>query len=368
MRIALVVLFVMLSTAPEAAAAEPPLVGTSGSGPVRWLDRDLKPIAGTPRLSRETAGIVRSPDAKRLATWRLGADGISVRHARTGTVLRQLKAVNPGGIEVFWPARDHIVTVVDERGRRPVVVRSYDLENGSVRVKRLSGVRFFRYVEKVGRVIRVITTNGSVGNRTGFTLHDFAPDGRRLRTEPVALPDGMDGDALVQLSGDRLLVSQHGLRVLVDLESGATTPLVPSSNGLYWLGENLVQDGSQVAQINRDTGALGKRVTLVDPWQELTATPDGGFIVGIGQARYDADLELVAEHPVAPDTSTSRLVLAGSRFYAMYGECANLKASVRLVIGSTRTGQILNERPGFRWRLGRLGDGVLPISQLDIDC
>jgi hypothetical protein len=107
-----------LSLAPTASASQ--LVGRSGPGPVRFLDKNLNVVKGSPRLPGRTASTVLSADGRRLVAITPGK--ATLFDSRSG---RRLGAASIAGN----------TTAVSLRGKRlKLIVQT----TGAVKVKTLN--------------------------------------------------------------------------------------------------------------------------------------------------------------------------------------------------------------------------------------
>jgi hypothetical protein len=341
------------------ASAEEPLLGSNGHGRVRVLDPDLHIVPGTPGLPKATDATVLSPNGRRFASWSFYGSRLTIRSHRTFRAIdtRPIET----GTDVYWPTRDHIVTVdYTNAGKRPNVIRSFDLRRGTSRTVRLRGVP--EDVQRVGSFIRVLTNSGTdFCCPTGrFDVTDISAAGVVKRRWRVPLPDGFtvsdDGDEIIamHLSGTLLVASQNDRHALIKVHSGETKALPGLPDGYYhWLGRRFIHDGRHVARVDRHA----KTVTgLVDTGIDANLTLFGdGFIVGFGRARYDTNLQRVAENPSPADVQGFFPVLAHDRLYDLVVDCDDFDRT-RAAIADAATGAAVAERRG-PWKFGVLGGG-----------
>ncbi|HEX5620341.1 MAG TPA: hypothetical protein VFX51_18110 [Solirubrobacteraceae bacterium] len=343
------------------ASAEQPLLGTNGKGRVRVLDPDLKIVPGTPALPKTTDGTVLSPDGRRFASWSFYGSRLTVRSTRTFRAIRTLPIER--GTEVFWPERDHIVTVDDLNvGKRPNVFRSFDLRSGTSRTVRLRDLLVETQV--VGHRLRVLTVGGpDLCCPTGpFRVTDISAAGVVKRRWRVPLPDGfVMGDKFdpivgMQLSGTLLLASQNERHALIKVHSGETKPIAGLGDGYYgWVGRRLISDFRHIARVDRRAMTV---TTVVDTGiEDNTTLFEGGVILGFGRARYDANLQRVAQNPRPAPVQGYRPVLAHGRLYDLIVDCDD-SDNTRAAIADAATGAAIAERRG-RWKLGVLGGGYM---------
>jgi hypothetical protein len=365
---ALVAAFLLMAA--PASAAEPPLLGSNGHGRVRVLDPDLKIVPGTPALPKATDATILSPDGRRFASWSFYGPRLTIRSRRTFRALETLPIET--GADVYWPERNHVITVDERPGeKRPYVIRAFDLRRGTSRTVRLGTL--LEEAQPVGHILRVLTVGGpDLCCPDGrFVVTDISASGVVKRRWRVPLPDGFvrsdDGDELIgmHLSGGLLLASQNERHALIKVHSGETTPLPILPEGYYrWLGRHLITDSRHVARVHR----RAKTVTaLVDTGVEGDTTLfDGGFIIGFGRARYDANLRRVAENPAPAPVQGYFPVLAHDRLYDLVIDCDDADRTTA-AIADAITGAAVGERRG-RWKLGVLGGGRFDQPFFDDVC
>jgi hypothetical protein len=354
----------LLMAAP--ASADQPLVGTDGNGRVRVLDPDLNIVPGTPALPASTDATVLSPDGRRFASWAFTHTRLTIRNRRTFKAITTRRVEQ--GTEVFWLTPNRIVTVAYVPGdgyvKRPNIIRSFDLEDGTTRTLRLPGIA--RDVQRVGDVIRLLTVGGpNLAVASGpWVVTDIGARGVVKRRWRVPLPDGINAHAGMRLSGTLLLATKNRKHALIRIHSGRTRRLTGLPNGFYaWVGRHFIAAGGHVARVDR----RAMRVTAtVDTRIDDTATPfRGGFIMGFGRARYDANLRRVAENPTPAPTQGFAPVLANDRLYDLVVDCEG--PDTRMAIADATTGAAIAERPG-RWRFGVLGGGYFNQPWFDDVC
>jgi hypothetical protein len=366
----LVAAFLLMATPAAASAAEPPLLGSNGHGRVRVLDPDLKIVPGTPALPKKTDATVLSPDGRRFASWSFYGPRLTIRGTRTFRAIKTLPI--PVGADVYWPERNHVMTVDYLPGaKRRNVIRAFDVRRGTSRTVRLGDLLV--EAQRVGRFLRVVTVGGldlccSDGR---FVVTDISASGVVTRRWRVPLPDGFvrsdDGDELIgmHLSGTLLLASQNERHALIKVHSGETKSLPRLPEGYYhWLDRRLITDSRHVARVDRHA----KTVTaLVDTGLEGDATLfDGGFIIGFGRARYDANLQRVAENTAPAHVQGYFPVLAHGRLYDLVIDCDDADRTAAAIADAT-TGAAVGERRG-RWKLGVLGGGRFDQPFFDDVC
>jgi hypothetical protein len=366
------------SKALVAATVASLLIGSNGDGRVRVLDPDLRIVPGTPALPKRTDGTVLSPDGRRFASWSFLGGRLTIRSRATFRPLTSVPIER--GDDVYWPARDHIMTVSHKPWlKRPIVIRSFDVDDGGSRTVRLRGVPWG--VERRGRVLRVLTATGrSFGfEREPIVVTDVRAAGVVDRRWRVPLPDGFDvvsgdddddgeGDAVVRLSRNLLLATRGDRHALIRVHSGTTkllTGLPPGPYDYYgWAGPDLIDTRGLVARVDRDALTV---TGFVDTGIEESVSPYGdGFVVGFGRARYDASLQRVAENAAPAPTQGFAPVIANDRLYDLVIDCDDAD-NTRAAIADATTGAAIAERRG-RWKFGLLGSGYLNQPYFDDVC
>ena len=365
-----------LLLAAPAGAAEQPLIGTDGHGRVRVRDADLKIVPGTPALPRSTEATVLSPNGRRVATWAFSHRRLTIRSRRT------FRAITTRRIDVssdvYWPTRNHVIAVAylpnDGSGKRPNVIRSFNLARGTSRTIRLPGLP--EGVERVGNKVRIVTESGTdFCCATGrFTVTDISAAGVVKRRWRVPLPDDFvisdDSDQAIgmRLSRNLLLATQNTHQALIRVHRGTTKPLDLPSGYYEFVGRNFVIDdfNGQAARIDR-TALTATPAVDVGVKEEIATPFDGGFIVGFGRARYDRNLQRVAENPTPPETEGFRRIVAHDRLYDLLLPDCDGPADAGAVIADAKTGKVLATRPG-RWKFGVLGSGYLKSTAAEEIC
>jgi hypothetical protein len=352
------------------ASAQEPLIGSNGHGRVRMLDPDLHIVPGTPGLPKNTDGTVLSPNGRRFASWSFYGSRLTIRSRRTFRAIDTLPIER--GTDVYWPKRDHIVTVdYTNAGKRPNVIRSFDLRSGRSRTVRLRGVP--EDVQRVGSIIRVLTNSGTdfCCPTARFDVTDISAAGVVKRRWRVPLPDGFvvsdDGDEIIgmHLSGTLLVASQNDRHALIKVHSGETKAVPGLAAGYYrWVGRRFIHDGRHIARVDR--GAMTV-TAAVDPGVEASATLfAGGVIVGFGRARYDANLRRVAENPAPAPVQGFFPVVANDRLYDLVVDCDDFDRTAAAIADAT-TGAAIGERRG-PWKFGVLGGGYFDQPYGDEVC
>jgi hypothetical protein len=359
--------------APASAAGDEPVIGSDGHGRMRVLDPDLRIVPGTPALPRTTDGTVLSPDGRRFASWSFSGKRLTIRSRRTFRPQRRLPIAQ--GSDVFWPTRDRILTVVStNQGKRPNVIRSFNLARGTSRTLRLRDLP--QAMELRGRTLRLLTVRGpDLCCPTGpFVLTDVSAAGIVKQRWRVPLPAGFevsddsDGGVAVRLSANRLYATTGHRHALIKVHSGEMKRLTGLADGYYdWVGRHNLYEptGSHAARIDR--GALTVTGTVDTGVVMENATPfQDGFIVGFGRARYDASLRRVAaNHAPAPVQNFGPL-LAHGRLYDLVIDCDDSDRT-ELAIADAATGAAIGTRRG-RWKVGVLGGGYVQQPFFDDVC
>jgi hypothetical protein len=357
------------------ASADQPLIGTNGKGRMRVLDRDLRIVPGTPALPRSTDGTVVSPDDRRFASWSFYGHRLTIRNRRTFRAITTRRI--DVGTDVYWPTRNHVIAVTykpnDGTGKRPNVIRSFDLARGTSRTIRLRGLP--EGVERVGRIVRVVTETGDdFCCATGrFTVTDISAAGVVKRRWRVPLPDEFvisdDSDQAIgmRLSRNLLLATQNAHNALIRIHRGTAKMLDLPSDYYNFVGRDFVFAGFGGHAARIDRHALTASEAVDTGLKEEIATPfDGGFIVGFGRARYDRSLQLVAENPTPPNVEGFSLVVAHDRIYDILFDCEGM-SDAGVAIADAKTGAPIATRPG-RWKFGVLGSGYLKSTGADDIC
>jgi hypothetical protein len=362
-----------LLLAASAAAAEQPLIGADGKGRIRVLDADLNIVPGTPALPRSVRATALSPNGRRVATWAFSSKRLTIRSRKTFRAITTRRI--DIGSDVYWPTKNHLIAVsYYGNGKRPNVIRAFNLARGTSRTIRLRGLP--EGVERVGRVVRIVTQSGpDFCCPTGrFRVTDIGAAGVVKRRWRVPLPDDFvisdesDQTIGMRLSRNLLLATQNTHQALIRVHRGTTKPLDLPSGYYDFVGRNFVFDRSsgEAARIDRD--ALTATPAVATGVKDDFATPfHGGFIVGFGRVRYDRNLQRVAENPTPPETEGFERVVAHDRLYDLLLPDCDSGAAAGAVIADARTGAVLATRPGA-WRFGVLGGGYLKTTAADEIC
>ena len=353
-----------LLLAASASAAEPPLIGSDGHGRVRVLDPDLRIVPGTPTLPKSTNATVLSPDGRRVATWAFTHTRLTIRNRRTFRAITTRRIDR--GSDVYWPTRNHVIAITYNpnvgSGKRPNVIRSFDLAHGTSRTIRLRGLP--EATARVGRVVRLVTESGpDFCCATGrFTVTDIGAAGvvkRRWRVplpDDFVIPEGSDQLIGMRLSGNLLLATQDVRHALIRVHSG-TTKRLDLPRGYYdFVGRNFVFESFSGHAARIDRRALTATAAVDTGITEENATPFAdGFVVGFGRARYDRNLQRVAANPTPAPTQGFGPVLANGRLYDLVVDCDDFDKT-RAAIADATTGAAVGERLG-PWKFGVLGGG-----------
>jgi hypothetical protein len=352
------------------AAAQELLIGTNGKGRVRVLDRDLRIVPGTPALPKSTDGTVLSPDARRFASWSFYGSRLTIRSRRTFRAITTLPIER--GTDVYWPTQNHVVTVdVLNGGKRPNVIRSFDLKDGSSRTVRLRDIH--EETQIVGRTVRVLTVGGrdSCCPTGPFVITDISAAGVVKSRWRVPLPAGFewsdDGDEIIgmRLSGSLLFASQYTRHALIKVHSGETKRLEGLPDGYYgWVGRRFIHDGRHLGRVDRGDMTVTRTVdTGIDDSATLF---HNSVIAGFGRARYDANLQRVAANPAPAPTQGFEPVLANDRLYDLVIDCDDADAT-KMAIADAATGAAIAERRG-QWKFDVLGGGYFDQPWFDEVC
>jgi hypothetical protein len=347
--------------AAPAAPAKPQLIGSIGSGPIRFLDRDLNPLPGSPRVPRGAAGTLFSPGGGRIAIWGYKHRNLVVKTRRSGRVLTRRSLGT-----AFWvrfPSRNHVITV--DSSVAPLIVRSLDIAHERWSKVELEG-DMEDPPEQIGRVTRLLLEVPNRFQPDHFQVVDVGPDGKVEASHRIDIPSSFDLDQFeavgADLSGDDVLLSADTDHALVRVD-GPTTLLDLPDGYWSWAGRDFIFAGGPaplVAKIDRDTAQVTK---TIDADAGYFIPFRGGLIGGFGRVRYDADLNLLAENeaalPVFPN------FVLHDRLYGVQFECdADDHATTGALVADAPSGKLIRRRGG-EWKLGVLGAGQMAVFR---DC
>jgi hypothetical protein len=317
------------------AAVLPQLIGGPLREPMHLLDRNLHRIPAHVQVQHNTISTALSPDGKRFVA--LSRKKLVIVDLRTR---RRVMALHGHyGLYVAWPTRNLILN----EGPRGDTVQIHNLRSGSTRK-----VPIGTFIDRgtAGRAAWYVM-GGESGLSSEFEVARF--DGGRYEGKTTVRVPNKFQDYYTPPYVRRdfaLLTYDNGggsaAYQLFNLDTGARKRIDLPPGGEYyrWLGDHLlVGRGGVVAKIDAKSATVIGSVK-VEPGETVTRIGHG-FVVGMGRARYDGHLELVAKNPHAEHASGTVFSAHGR----LYQRVTNCDTSTNVItIADPDTGEVLARR------------------------